>query len=73
MKRGSEHGIEVSSKHLSSSIELREDDIRGAERPVDVLVRRPDGVRPHLRPKSDSISAWLQQAGASPNTNNRLR
>jgi len=49
MKRGSEHGIEVrGSKHLSSSIELREDDIRGAQRPVDVLVRRPDGVRPDL-------------------------
>jgi len=56
MKRGSEHGIEVSSKHLSSSIELREDDIRGAERPVDVLVRRPDGVRPDLRARANSES-----------------
>lgn len=35
-------------EHLSSSIELREDDIGGAQRPVDVLVGRPHGVRPHL-------------------------
>ena len=69
MKRGSEHGIEVrGSKHLSSSIELREDDIRGAQRPVDVLVRRPDGVRPDLRAKGKQRElasvVGAQQAGA---------
>ena len=36
--------------HPAGEVELGEDAVGGLDGPVDVLVRRPDCVRPHLQP-----------------------